>query len=547
VAQIFIDILKEKFGDAVLAMGCPMAVSQSVTQGIVSNTQMIMPKSMDGAFRLDGEDVGQIVRWIGHDAVIFGGNSGGPLVNLAGEIVGVNEIGLGSLGGAIPANLARQVANQLIEYGHVTRSWIGIEFQPRLKSDKSGRGVLVAGVVEGSPADRAGIRSGDIVTRFRGHDVNADLHEHLPLLNQLVYSTLVGETIDVSYLRDGKSKIAKVTTEPLQRAVGDPVILKDWGIAARDITRMMALERHRSNTKGAVVDSIRGGGGAATAKLPLESEDVILRVNDQEVADAAALACFTAQILEDKTERVPILVLFEREGKQYLTVVKIGKEEDKSRPAHANKPWSAMATQVLTSDLAESLNLAGRRGVRVIEVFKRQAAEKAGVRVGDIILAVGGRPIEASQPGDREVFDTMIRRLRIGDKAVLKVVRGGKPIEVRMALEAPPTNDDNIKSMTDADFEFSASELSYNDRVDRRIPEKLSGVLVQKVEPGGWASLGGLRGGDFLMSVDGKSTPTVADLTSALDDVREKKPRRVVFFVRRGIHTLYCEIEPDYR
>ena len=70
-----------------------------------------------------------------------------------------------------------------------------------------------------------------------------------------------------------------------------------------------------------------------------------------------------------------------------------------------------MATQVLTSDLAESLGMAGQRGVRVTEVFKRQAAEKAGVKVGDIILAVGGRKVDASQPGDRDVFDTMIRRL----------------------------------------------------------------------------------------------------------------------------------------
>ena len=126
-----------KVGDVVLAMGCPMAVSQSVTQGIVSNTQMIMPRYLEGQFRLDGEDVGQIVRWIGHDAVIFGGNSGGPLVNLQGEIVGINEIGLGSLGGAIPANLAREVVHQLIEHGRVSRSWIGLEFQHRLKSDKN--------------------------------------------------------------------------------------------------------------------------------------------------------------------------------------------------------------------------------------------------------------------------------------------------------------------------------------------------------------------------------------------------------------------------
>ena len=106
---------KLRVGDVVLAMGCPGAISQSVTQGIVANTQMIMPGS--GQFRLDGEDVGEIVRWIAHDAVIFGGNSGGPLVNLQGEIVGINEIGVANLGGAIPANLARQVADELIKNG----------------------------------------------------------------------------------------------------------------------------------------------------------------------------------------------------------------------------------------------------------------------------------------------------------------------------------------------------------------------------------------------------------------------------------------------
>jgi len=70
---------------------------------------------------------------------------------------------------------------------------------------------------------------------------------------------------------------------------------------------------------------------------------------------------------------------------------------------------------------------------------------------------------------------------------------------------------------------------------------------LQKVETGGWASLGGLRGNDFIMSVAGKPTPTVAELKAVLDQIRKDKPRRIVFFVRRGIHTLYCEIEPDYR
>src|SRR5688572_19470641 len=129
-------------GDPVLAMGSPRALSQSVTLGVASNTEMTMPgrSSLD----LDGEDVGSIVRWIGHDAAIYPGNSGGPLVNLAGEIIGVNEISLG-LSGAIPGNLARQVADALIREGRVRRSWTGFEIQPRAVANP-GPGALVSWV-----------------------------------------------------------------------------------------------------------------------------------------------------------------------------------------------------------------------------------------------------------------------------------------------------------------------------------------------------------------------------------------------------------------
>ena len=112
------------------------------------------------------------------------------------------------------------------------------------------------------------------------------------------------------------------------------------------------------------------------------------------------------------------------------------------------------------------------------EVFKGQAADKAGVKVGDIILAVNGKKVEASQPGDHEVFDSLIRRLSVGGKATLKIVRDGKPLEVEMVLEAPPLSDENVKRLVDADFEFTARELSYTDRLDRQIPEDLQGRFV---------------------------------------------------------------------
>jgi serine protease Do len=537
-----------KVGDVVLAMGSPMALSQSVTEGIVSNTQMIMPKLVEEeGVRLDGEDVGQIVRWIGHDAVVFAGNSGGPLVNLRGEIVGINEITFGSLGGAIPSNLVRDVVDQLIKRGRVTRSWLGVEFQPRLKGHKGDVGALVAGVVEGSPAHKAGIKAGDVLTRFRGQSVNADLPEHLPLINQRVFATPVGETVELAYLRDGKEHVAKATTEELQRALADPTELKQWGITVRDITRMMALERHLTSTSGVLVDSVGEGGGAGTAKLPLRPDDVIVQVSAKPVADVAALRRVTSELLEGKTDALPVLVEIQRQTERLATVVTIGPEEIQNRPAAANKPWSGVATQVLTSELAELLGVAGQHGVRVTGVFKGKAADKAGVKVGDVIVAVNGRTIEAHEPGDHEVFDTLIRRLHVGGKAALKIVRDGKPLEVTMVLEAAPPMVENAKRLKDLDFGIDARELTYLDRVGRRLPEDLQGVLLQKVETGGWASLGGLHADDVVLNVDGKPVPALADFKKALDQMRQDKPRRVAFFVRRGIHTLFCEVEPDYR
>jgi serine protease Do len=154
----FGDSNRVQVGDVVLAMGSPGGMTQSVTKGIVSNTSMMFPSSMGSMFQLDGEQTGALVRWIGHDAQIYGGNSGGPLVNLAGEIIGINEVGVAGLGGAIPADLAQSVVKQLIEQGKVLRSWTGLECQPRLKDMPEEKGVLVSGIVERSPAVECGVQ-----------------------------------------------------------------------------------------------------------------------------------------------------------------------------------------------------------------------------------------------------------------------------------------------------------------------------------------------------------------------------------------------------
>jgi serine protease Do len=538
---------KTRVGDVVLAMGCPMAVSQSVTKGIVSNTQLMMPRYMEGSFRLDGEDVGQIVRWIGHDAVIYGGNSGGPLVNLQGEIIGINEVSLGSLGGAIPSNLARQVVAEIIKTGHVTRSWTGLEFQHRLKSGKSDHGVLIGGVIPGSPAEKAGLRPGDLLVKVGDKAVNAELPEHLAAVNQIIMGLPVGQSERFVYVRDGKEHTAKVKTELLQRALGDAREIKEWGLAGRDITRMMALERHRESTSGVLVDSVRAGGAAANAKLPLEGEDVIVEVGGRKVENFAALKEITAKILaEKKAARASVLVEFERKKKRMVTVVKVGSDEPRSDAAKAKKPWSSLATQVVTADLAGPLGLKNKHGVRITEVYQGQAGEKAGFKVGDIIVAVDGSRLEVAQPEDAGVFDLMLRRKSIGDEAAFDVLRDGKPLVVKMKLEAPAESAAGPGEHKDADFEFNARDLTYQDRISQQLPASLHGVIVTKVENGGWASLGGLRPDDIVLEVDGKLVASIDELKPLLAAIRREKPRRVVFLIRRGIHSRFCEIEPDY-
>ena len=205
----FGDSNKARIGDWVIAIGNPFGLGGTVTSGIISARNRSI-----GLSRYED--------YIQTDASINQGNSGGPLFNLEGDVIGINTAILGQsgsigIGFAIPSNSAKRVINQLIKYGETKRGWLGVRIQIVTKEiaeieklDKP-RGALVASVADGSPSDKAGIKAGDIILEFNGVDIN-EMRE----LPKIVAETDVGKVVDVKVWRNQKEITKKITLGRLE-------------------------------------------------------------------------------------------------------------------------------------------------------------------------------------------------------------------------------------------------------------------------------------------------------------------------------------------
>ncbi|HIE05315.1 MAG TPA: PDZ domain-containing protein [bacterium (Candidatus Stahlbacteria)] len=536
-----------KVGDHILAMGSPLALSQSVTMGIISNTRMVIPGLFwpFNRFTIEGEDVGSIVRWIGHDAAIYGGNSGGPLVNLKGEIVGINEIRLG-ISGAIPGNLVKDVAERLIRSGRVRRAWLGLEVQPLLKGSNQKNGILVSGTIKDTPAERAGFKPGDILLRLAGKEIDVHFAEELPIFNRMVMDLDIGRKVKALVLRDGREVTLTVIPEEREYKRHKTFELKEWGITGRNLSFLAAQELKRFDQEGVLVTSVRPGGPASDARPAIVARDIIVRVEDARIHNMKDLIQFTERITRDKDEPVEVLVTFERKKEQYITVIKVGIEEFVDPGLEAKKAWLPVATQVLTSDIARALNLPGQTGVRVTQVYRNSTAEKAGLQVGDIIVAVNGEPVPASEPEDIEVLPAIIRRFDIGSTATLTIIRDKKKIGLEVKLVASPKLAREMKKYHDKNFDLTVRDITFLDRAVEDWEESERGVLVAEVARGGWAALAKLAVGDLILKVDDQPVVDVEVFERIMKRIGREKPRAVVMQVLRGIHNLFIEIKPGW-
>jgi len=541
------DSTQVRVGDDILAMGSPLALSQSVTLGIISNTEMTMPEwlNRDGGLTIDGEDVGALVRWLAHDAQIFPGNSGGPLVNLKGEVVGINEISLG-LSGAIPSALARTVSDEIIRTGKVRRAWVGINAQPRLKSDLHNAGALISTVIPGSPADKAGLQSGELLLSVNGVPVDVRFKVQLPDFNLLIASLPIGQ--DAVFVLERSGEPLTLTVVPKERETYELRQFEQlyWGITVRDISFMMAKEMKRDSTNGVLVTSVQSGGPAGDALPPVASDDVIVEVAGKPVGNVAEFRAITEELMGDTTAPKPVLTTFERNNDRLVSVVKVGLRPLGDPGKEVKKAWLPVEYQVITRDIATSLGLPDLTGFRITQVYPGSSAAQAGLQVGDLILAVDNEPMTATSPEHHEELAAFIREYTAGDAVDIKVKRGDGELTLPVTLAEAPKLAREMKKYQDEVFEFTARDITFFDRASEKWAQEQTGVLVEQVKPGGWAALGDLVTSDLIIGIDDQPVNTVDDVREKMAAITENAREYVVFKVRRGIRTLYLELEPKW-
>jgi serine protease Do len=283
-------------GDWVLAMGSPLSLARSLSLGVVSCVDRYLdPLQFDDP----DERTGLFNTWIQTDAAINPGNSGGPLVDLAGRVVGINArklITADNVGFAIPINVAKVVAAELIAHGRVERSAIGIHSQPLPRDDRGAldhraRGVLIASVHADSPAEAGGVRAGDILIEYDGVRLSALFDEELPAVRRVLASPPVGKAISVVVERGGEEARFQVVTEDYGRFSGEEVDDPLLGVTLKGITQAMARERRLASTEGVIVTGVQVGGPAHTAEPRLRDGDVLLEMGGHGVTSLADLKC----------------------------------------------------------------------------------------------------------------------------------------------------------------------------------------------------------------------------------------------------------------
>lgn len=533
-------------GDPVLAMGNPLMLSSSMTLGIVSNPRRVFTdftgSEMQDMELDEGEKTGTFTRWIQHDALILPGNSGGPLVNLQGQVIGINELGGNGVGFAIPSNLAKQVFQDVLRYGKVPRGWIGLSVMPVEKLGRT-RGALVSSLTPGSPAARAGVQPGDLLLALDGAPVNVRFFEQVPLFYQRVARLPAGHVAHLSLLRNGMPESVAVRVAPLEPALSPEQEFQGMGVTARALTADMALNRHLPDTRGVLVTGVRPGLPFEAAQPPIAADDVIESVNGLPTPNLTAFRHALDSSEHSKTG-FPITLI--REDENLLAFVKTDTEKTSDDGGELPQAWMGIKTQVLTPEVASAVGLPGLTGFRVTEVYPYTEASKAGLKPGDVLTALNGAALTASHPQDAEDFTHQIEGLSVGDKAQLTVRRGLFSLILPVVLEGTPSAAAQAKTVRSKELEFGVRGITLMDKVTNHWDDAQQGVVVTEVTSGGWASIAGLHTDDLILSLNGQKVADTDAFERVLSALVKTHPKTITVFVRRDTLTHFVFLAPDW-
>src|ERR1700716_1086827 len=315
IAVKFGDSDKLRLGEWVIAIGNPFSLGGTVTAGIVSARNRDISS-------------GPYDNYIQTDAAINRGNSGGPLFNLDGEVIGVKTLIISAPGGsigigfAVPSKAVAGVVDQLRQFGELRRGWLGVRIQSvtdeiaESLNIKPARGALIAGVEDKGPAKPAGIEPGDVVVKFDGKDIKEPKD-----LSRVVADTAVGKEVDVVIIRKGAEETRKVTlgrledgdkavqaaaktqAEPPEKPVTQKALGLDLATLSKDLRTRYKI---KDSVKGVIITNVDGTSDAADKRL--SAGEVIVEVAQEAVANAADVKKRVDQLKKDGKKSVLLLV-----------------------------------------------------------------------------------------------------------------------------------------------------------------------------------------------------------------------------------------------
>lgn len=315
------DVLRE--GDFVMAMGAPWGLNRSVSIGIVSCTRRYLPNNSEYSL------------WLQTDASISPGNSGGPLVNTAGEVVGINTratSGGGDLGFAVPARTTRIIIQQLREYKTVNWSWTGLQLQP-LKDFRrniyfSGeKGVIVAETDPESPARRAGIQVRDRILKINDQDATAVWEEDLPAVRRILGLLPKNTPAKIQIQRGEETLTIELTPREKGKVEGKELDCPRWDMTVKAINQFDNEDLYFYRTEGVFVFGVKYPGNAASAGL--REKDILLRIGERDVTTLEDVQKAYDEAIRNVKARQRIVVSVLRNGLMQQTVLDFARDYEK--------------------------------------------------------------------------------------------------------------------------------------------------------------------------------------------------------------------------